>query len=108
MSRRDTRSAEATAARKLYKLARWKRLRISHLMENPQCAFCHGRGKFSAAEVVDHKKPHKGDAKLFFDRNNLQSLCKPCHDSDKQSMERGGGARMAFDENGFPIGLEEF
>jgi 5-methylcytosine-specific restriction protein A len=30
--------------------------------------------------VVDHIKPHKGDEELFYDINNLQPLCKCCHD----------------------------
>ncbi|NMA84113.1 MAG: HNH endonuclease [Epulopiscium sp.] len=30
--------------------------------------------------AVDHIKPHKGNEDLFYDINNLQSLCKSCHD----------------------------
>lgn len=39
------------------------------------------------AEVVDHITPHKGDESLFFDPNNLQSLCKSHHDREKKMMD---------------------
>lgn len=42
--------------------------------------------------VADHKTPHRGDVALFWDEQNLQCLCKPCHDRDKQRAERGGSA----------------
>jgi 5-methylcytosine-specific restriction protein A len=41
------------------------------------------------ATVVDHKIPHKGDETLFFDPENLQSLCKPHHDREKKLIEMG-------------------
>ncbi|MDD4570646.1 MAG: HNH endonuclease signature motif containing protein [Tepidanaerobacteraceae bacterium] len=44
--------------------------------------------RITPATVVDHIKPHKGDVKLFFDINNLQSLCKTCHDR-KTAKEDG-------------------
>lgn len=43
-----------------------------------------------AATVANHKIPHKGDESLFFDRNNLESTCKTCHDGPIQSEERRG------------------
>ncbi|WP_326537644.1 HNH endonuclease signature motif containing protein, partial [Pseudorhodoferax sp.] len=40
------------------------------------------------ATIADHIVPHKGDLGRFFDRGNLQSLCKPCHDNHKQAQDR--------------------
>ena len=37
-------------------------------------------GKYTRATVVDHIIPHRGDRILFWDQNNWQPLCKPCHD----------------------------
>ena len=50
------------------------------------------KGKFVAATVVDHIVPHKGDEKLFWDRNNWQALCKQCHDRKtlKEDVNRTG------------------
>ncbi|WP_245482984.1 HNH endonuclease [Agrobacterium sp. CNPSo 2736] len=41
--------------------------------------------------ICDHVTPHKGDRDLFFDASNLQTLCKPCHDTVKQREERSRG-----------------
>jgi len=72
----------------LYNTARWKRLRIQFLKEHPLCEECKRNGVVTAAEVVDHIIPHKGDKKLFWDEGNLQSLCKECHDR-KTAKEDG-------------------
>ena len=71
-----------------YKTAAWARLRKWQLQREPCCCFCDRDGRVTPANTVDHKIPHKGDKKLFFDRDNLQSLCKPCHSSEKQREEK--------------------
>jgi 5-methylcytosine-specific restriction protein A len=70
----------------------WQRERAAYLADpkNALCVMCLKRGKVTAATVVDHIIPHKGDYGLFWDKdNNWQALCKRCHDSDKQREERG-------------------
>jgi len=59
---------------------RWRKARTLFLKRNPLCRVCAARGVDTAANVVDHIVPHKGDTRLFWDRNNWQSLCKTCHD----------------------------
>ena len=54
------------------------------------------------ANVVDHIKKHGGNERLFFDSTNLQSLCKQCHDSTKQQIEKSG-TYNGFDVNGWPL-----
>lgn len=54
--------------------------------------------------MVDHKIPHRGDSKLFFDAGNLWSLAKQCHDSWKQALERTGKDVISgCDESGQPL-----
>ena len=36
--------------------------------------------RFTAATVVDHVIPHRGDSHLMWDESNWQALCKSCHD----------------------------
>ena len=36
---------------------------------------------------MNHLKPHEGDLKLFFDLNNLQTVCWRCHSGAIQSEE---------------------
>lgn len=56
----------------------------------------------TAANVADHIVKHNGDADLFWD-GELQSLCKTCHDSLKQSQEKGGAVAV-IGVDGWPIG----
>lgn len=77
-------------------------MRYRQLWDQPLCQMCQEAGHIVAATVVDHKQTHKGDPELFWNKNNLQSLCKVHHDVSKQRDEvRGyvGGA----DTNGNPI-----
>ena len=60
--------------------SKWRSARLRFLRENPLCAQCRKRGKLVPATVVDHIIPHRGDRKLFWDKNNWQPLCKSCHD----------------------------
>jgi len=61
--------------------SRWQRERLSFLKRNPLCVMCLKNGITKAANVVDHRTPHKGDKEKFWDRGNWQALCKPCHDA---------------------------
>ncbi|WP_292326341.1 HNH endonuclease [Mesorhizobium sp.] len=54
------------------------------------------------ADIVDHIKPHRGDAALFFEPSNLQSLCKYHHDAVKQRVERGSKVAM-YGLDGYPV-----
>jgi 5-methylcytosine-specific restriction protein A len=79
---------------------RWGKARARFLAAHPLCAMCARSGFTVAATVVDHIAPHKGDLSLFWDEGNWQPLCKPCHDRDKQRMERGGKAPLQFTADG--------
>lgn len=74
----------------LYTHRRWRRIRQQQLLAHPLCAFCERAGKVVAATVVDHIEPHRGDMHAFW-RGARQSLCKPCHDREKQRQEKAGG-----------------
>lgn len=76
----------------LYMSNRWKQLRLQQLHKEPLCAMCMSKGDITPATVVDHIKPHKGNWQAFHDMDNLQSLCKQCHDT-KTATEDGGFGR---------------
>ncbi|MFS0827608.1 HNH endonuclease [Pseudomonas phoenicis] len=67
---------------------RWQKARERFLYDNPLCAYCAKIGRTTAASVVDHVTPHRGDKDLFWSQANWQPLCKHCHDSIKQAEER--------------------
>ena len=100
MHRPDYRSPEAAAYRKLYQSARWKRLREAYLRGHPLCIMCQAEGRVTAANVVDHQTPHKGDLAIFWG-GPFQAMCKPHHDGAKQSEDRTGYSK-AIGLDGFP------
>jgi 5-methylcytosine-specific restriction protein A len=66
---------------------RWQKLRAAYLASHPVCECGCGR----AATVVDHRRPHKGDAGLMYDWDNLQAMTKPCHDAKTARQDGGFG-----------------
>ena len=60
--------------------SKWRRASKQYLQSHPLCVKCLSEGRYTAATVVDHIKPHRGDSTLMWDSNNWQALCKPCHD----------------------------
>lgn len=86
-----------------YKTRTWKDLRLYHLKRNPLCVMCQAEGVTKAANVADHIKPHRNDWALFVDALNLQSLCEPHHNRDKQREEH---APPMCDEDGYPVEQE--
>lgn len=82
-------SPERKQSSKLYGSAAWVAMRTSQLRREPLCRTCKAAGRITEATEVDHITPHRNNAKLFFDRLNLQSLCKSCH-SAKTAREVNG------------------
>lgn len=80
--------ARGTAAARGYN-SRWQRYRLVYLAAHPLCATCAHRDRVTAATVVDHIQPHRGDHKLFWGPANHQALCQPCHHT-KTAREDGG------------------
>lgn len=98
----------------------WRKARDAFLRKHPLCVGCERQDRVVAAEVVDHVIPHKGDKELFWDRDNWQSLCKPCHDRKTRTEDMGAwsapsrqidygvvieGECVAVDEAAPPLGV---
>lgn len=92
----------STRAPRLYDSRQWRRLRRNHLSRNPVCVMCEREGILKPASVADHIVPYKGDETLFWDADNLQSLCARHHNSDKQSAEKGGKPKVRIGADGWP------
>ena len=85
----------------------WQQLRARPLAKHPHCVYCLrdlGMLGMSPADVVlacaargiaepvgiigDHIVAHEGDEARRLDPSNVQTLCKPHHDGEKQCVER--------------------
>ena len=95
-NRQYNREERPEYSRRLYKTARWQRLRKRVLLEHPLCAGCERQGRVTKATVVDHIIPHKGNPELFWDESNLQALCKSCHDRKTTREARWGEEGKVF------------
>jgi len=89
--RKRVAASRPTAAGRGYD-GRWAKARIGFLRKHPLCRSCDDLGVTTAATVVDHVTPHKGDKVLFWDRLNWQALCKRCHDRKTAFESRFGRA----------------
>jgi len=83
------RTGKETSAQRGYGY-KWQKARLNHLDLNPLCAYCESEGRVTAATVVDHSTPHRGDMTIFWDRSQWVSLCAHCHSSTKQKEEAQG------------------
>lgn len=101
------RTPEAAEYRKLYGTKHWRQLREQALLRDAftcqrcKCILKRGRSHPQSA-VVHHINPHKGDHDLFFDLNNLQSVCWTCHSGAIQSEEVRGYS-VEIGDDGWPI-----
>jgi 5-methylcytosine-specific restriction endonuclease McrA len=83
----DRRRLADTETRKLHKTARWQRLRWSILVRDEfTCQTCRRVEGDTSKLVCDHVEPHRGDVEKFW-AGPFQTLCKPCHDGQKQKEE---------------------
>jgi 5-methylcytosine-specific restriction endonuclease McrA len=81
--------------RALYKTTRWVKLRWATLVRDGfTCQMC-GRLEGDTSKLVaDHRRPHRGDEALFWDADNLWTLCaSPCHAKHKQREEQAAEFR---------------
>lgn len=57
----------------------WYRKTQAYRNEHPCCEQCEKEGVVTAATVIDHKIPHRGNQSLFWNEDNWQALCVSCH-----------------------------
>ncbi|MBV1929468.1 MAG: HNH endonuclease [Gammaproteobacteria bacterium] len=93
MRARDQVRRQGASLHRLYNTVRWEKLRLEILERDGwKCRhygwqLVEGRKEPHSA-VVDHIKPHRGNLALFWDVDNLQSVSKKYHDSEKQKIEK--------------------
>jgi 5-methylcytosine-specific restriction protein A len=92
---------------------RWQQASKRFLAEHPlcQCEDCGaGSKRVTLATVVDHRTPHRGDERLFWDESNWQAMAKQCHDAKTATEDGGFGhapgrrKRLILEVDGWPKG----
>lgn len=77
---RHSRSEDKIEHDRFYARVAWRRVRAYQLSIEPLCRECRKHHKLVVAVIVDHIIPRRNGG-ADYDMNNLQSLCKRCHDS---------------------------
>lgn len=87
--------ATYNAYQKLYNTREWKQIKARvHNRDMWLCQNCHCITSKGLARnnprlaIADHIKAHKGNKELFTNLNNIQTLCKYCHDGHKQHLDK--------------------
>lgn len=74
---------------KLYNTKRWKSLRLVVLNRDYElCQECKRRGTISKGNTVHHIVEAREDLTLFWDIDNLETICPSCH--NKEHPDRFG------------------
>lgn len=74
--------------RSFYHSKEWKAVRLIALTrDNFICVECKKNNKITKAEIVDHVIELRDDYSKRLELTNLQSLCRPCHNT-KTEQER--------------------
>ena len=94
-------------AKGLYKGQAWKKLRAEYIKSvGGLCERCYQRGVVKPAEIVHHKEyvspDNIGDASVTLNRENLEALCRECHERE----HRRAPARYEIDSMGRVLGIE--
>ncbi len=71
---------------KRYKSKRWQKLRKEKLLQNPCCERCAAKGIYTPTQIIHHKEyvtdKNYHDERIFFNIENLESLCQECHNKE--------------------------
>ena len=72
----------------VYNNRKWRKFSAAYKKRNPFCVKCEAEGRVTASTVTDHiERINEGGD--IYDENNLQALCKSCHNS-KSGKEAHG------------------
>ena len=93
--RKDKPSTRVQSWKKWYSTKQWRELRRAvfkrdGLVCQATGALCVGKYPAHNSPVADHIRPHRGRRDLFFDIENVQTVTKAYHDSEKQKLEATG------------------
>lgn len=81
----DRQRVDSVPWRRWYRTARWRRISMAVFLRDAyRCTMC---GHTENDPVADHKMAHRGDPKLLWNIDTVQTLCVSCHNGKKQRQE---------------------
>lgn len=94
-----------------YKSKTWQQCRTSYLKSvGGLCERCYQKGLFIPAKIVHHKTyltpDNINDPDVSLNWDNLEAICKPCHEAEHEYCGRKEQKRYAVDEFGKIIGID--
>ena len=89
-------------AEPFYKSKRWQATRLAYLKsKGGLCERCLKRGLYRPAQVVHHKQyiteETIDDPRITLDWNNLEALCKDCHQEEHTRFGQHGRYKILAD-----------
>ncbi len=74
---------------------KWRKESKAYLRTHPVCVCeeCRGLYRPLPSNIVDHIVPHKGDIKVFWDKENWQAMNRVCHGRKTAEKEGRWGIR---------------
>lgn len=78
------------AIRALYQTNAWRRVRRRHIEAHPLCQVCLEDEVVEVATVVNHRTRHDGNTAIFFNPDELVSLCRPHQDAARAAKGLDG------------------
>ncbi|MGI6042125.1 MAG: HNH endonuclease [Candidatus Alectryocaccobium sp.] len=74
---------------RFYVSAEWRTLATAaRVQQHNECQRCKARGYYKACEIVHHKRYVKKFPQLALDPDNLECLCKECHEEEHHKNEK--------------------
>ena len=91
----------------LYNSKQWQQLRLQAFIRDLYiCQQCNKTVSqdhtHRHAAIGNHIVKHNGDRVLFYDLDNIETVCKQCHDGHIQSIEKGGKGIQPIGLDGWP------
>lgn len=83
-----------------YYTNRWKALSANQKRKQPLCENCLAIGLVREGRIADHIKEARDKPELFWNPDNLQTLCWSCHTikTNKERRKRAKGKYKGVDE----------
>jgi 5-methylcytosine-specific restriction protein A len=87
IQRTKTKDLKAVFDSQVYHTPLWRQLTAQVKLEQPLCVMCAVNDIDTPTKEIDHIIPTRVNKALWFERSNLQGLCKSCH-STKSMRDR--------------------